>query len=102
MDYNDLFHFNFSDAALELPSDEPRGALNTEEATRHIVMDLRVSAILAPGQDDGQTLPVVEFKGTSRSVDVQWDPNANSKIRGSVSLTPDGQVRWKTISVFHG
>jgi hypothetical protein len=35
-------------------------------------------------------------------VDAPWDPNANSRIKGSVRLTPDGEVRWQTISVFYG
>jgi len=35
-------------------------------------------------------------------MDASWDPNANSKIRGSVRLTPDGEVRWTTVSIFSG
>lgn len=101
LDYNDLHDFNFGAAALALPSHELRAPLNVEEATRHIIMNLKVTAIREPGQFDNPELPVVEFTGQSRSVDVHWDPNANSKIRGSVSLTPDRQVRWQTISVFY-
>lgn len=65
-------------------------------------MDLQVTAVTAPGPFENPDLPVVHFSGKSRSVDASWDPNANSKIRGSVSLTPSGDVRWETISVFHG
>ncbi|KAI8931480.1 hypothetical protein NX059_011148 [Plenodomus lindquistii] len=102
LDYNDLYNFNFSTEAMRVPSDELRETLNTEEATRHIIMDLQVSAVLEPGQFDNPDLPVVEFTGKSRSVDAHWDPNANSKIRGSVRLTPEGEVQWKTISIFYG
>lgn len=87
---------------MELPADELRETLNTEEAIRHIIMDLKVCDVIAPGPSDNPSLPVVEFIGKSRSVDAHWDPNANSKIRGSVRLTPEGEVRWQTISVFYG
>ena len=32
----------------------------------------------------------------------QWDPNANSRIRGSVRLTKEGEVRWQSVSVDGG
>ena len=31
----------------------------------------------------GERLPVVHFEGDSRSLHASWDPNANSKIRGT-------------------
>lgn len=99
LDYNDLYSFNFSDAALKHPASEPRDQLVTDEAIRHIIMDLKVTAI-TPAEDSDY--PVVEFNGTSRSVDAAWDPNANSKIKGSVRMTSEGEVRWQTISVFYG
>lgn len=102
LDYNDLYNYNFSSDAMKVASDEPRDALNTEEAIRHIIMDLKITEVLAPGEFDNQSLPVVKFTGMSRSVDASWDPNANSKIRGSVRLTHEGEVRWRTISVFYG
>ncbi|KAF2124087.1 hypothetical protein P153DRAFT_426902 [Dothidotthia symphoricarpi CBS 119687] len=102
MDYNDLYQFNFSSQAMKVPSDEPREPLNTEEAIRHILMDLQVTSIEPAGEFDNPTLPVVHFNGKSRAVDAAWDPSANSKIRGSVRLTPSGDVRWQTISVFYG
>jgi hypothetical protein len=41
------------------------------------------------GEDDldwsrlkGERLPVVHFRGSSRSLHASWDPNANSRIRG--------------------
>lgn len=87
---------------MKVPSDEPRDALNTDEAIRHIIMDLRITDVTAPGPFDNSTLPVVHFRGKSKSVDALWDPNANSGIRGTVRLTPEGEVRWQTISIFQG
>jgi hypothetical protein len=87
---------------MKVPSHKPRDPLTTEEAIRHIIMDLQVTEVSPAGQFDNQNLPVVHFSGKSRSVDAAWDPNANSKIRGSVRLTPNGEVRWQTISVFYG
>ncbi|KAK4993389.1 hypothetical protein LTR66_006024 [Elasticomyces elasticus] len=100
LDYNDLYHFNF--APDDLLNDEPRMPIETEEAIRLIRMKLRVTKIVPPGEDDGQALPVVYFKGTSRSLHSQWDPNANSGIRGTVRLTREGEIRWTTFSIFHG
>ncbi|KAL5114315.1 hypothetical protein ACEQ8H_007790 [Pleosporales sp. CAS-2024a] len=102
LDYNDLWAFNFSEEALKHPSDEPRDALVTDEAIRHIMMNLQLTRVEPPGRFDNQDLPVVYFTGKSKAVDAVWDPNANSRIRGSVRLTPEGEVRWDTISVFHG
>lgn len=31
---------------------------------------------------EGERLPVVHFRGSSRSLHASWDPNANSRIRG--------------------
>lgn len=102
LDYNDLYQFNFSDEALHWPSDQPRDPTATEEAIRHIMMDIRVTSVEPAGPSDNALLPVVSFAGKSRSVEASWDPNANSGIRGSVRLTAEGEVRWQTISVFHG
>ncbi|USP79455.1 uncharacterized protein yc1106_06729 [Curvularia clavata] len=102
LDYTNLYHFNFDTEARRLPADEPRPALLTDEAIRHILMDLRVTDVTAPGPSDNPALPVVHFKGMSRAIDAQWDPNANSGIRGTVRLTAEGEVRWQTISVFQG
>ncbi|KAF1998556.1 hypothetical protein P154DRAFT_524017 [Amniculicola lignicola CBS 123094] len=99
LDYNDLYALNF---ASRIPSDQPRGPITTEEAIRHIMMRIKVTAVEAPGQFDNPNLPIVHFSGTSRSMDASWDPNANSRIRGKVRLTPSDEVRWTTISIFHG
>lgn len=133
LDYSELFAFNFGlDAehhyTLEEKLDMP--PLDTEEAVRMIVMRLKVTKIRAPnldsedGECDYKGWPVVEFKGTSRSLHSSWDPNANSFIRGirgfyhthtrlgwlclltcslgTVRMTPHGEVRWTTYSVFQG
>lgn len=44
----------------------------------------------------------MHFRGTSRSLHASWDPNANSRIRGTVRQTPSGDIRWTTFSIFHG
>lgn len=80
LDYTELHTFNFPDD--ELPQNELRPPIDTEEATRLITMRIRVTKIVPPGEEDGQDLPVVHFKGTSSSLRPSWDPNANSKIRG--------------------
>jgi hypothetical protein len=102
LDYNDLYNFNFSHEGLRHRGDEPRDPLTTDEAIRHIVMDLHVTNVTPGDRFDNQDLPVVHFTGKSRSIDAAWDPNANSRIRGSVRLTPEGEVRWQTVSVFYG
>lgn len=101
LDYTDFFDFNFS-PEHELPSNVPRRVIDYGEATRLILMKITVTSIEPPGPEDGQDLPVVHFKGVSRSLDDHWDENANSDIRGTVRLTPEGEVRWTTFSVFNG
>ncbi|KAL8653944.1 MAG: hypothetical protein Q9226_003634 [Calogaya cf. arnoldii] len=100
LDYRELFTFNFSEN--QPPPGQPRAPIDTEEAIRFIIVKLQVTKIEKPGEDDGQELPVVHFKGNSYSALPPVDANANSKIRGSVRLTPEGEVRWTTLSVFHG
>lgn len=80
LDYTELFSYNFSSAPL--PSDEPREPLDTGEAIRLIIMNLKATKLEQPGPTDGQTLPIVHFTGTSRSMHASWDPNSNSTIRG--------------------
>jgi hypothetical protein len=79
-----------------------REPITTAEATRLITMKISVSGIEEPGDEDGKDLPVVHFTGMSRSMHASWDPNANSKLTGTVRLTPNGDVRWTTLSIFHG
>ena len=80
LDYTELYNFNFAEA--EPTPDRPRPPLDTEEVTRLITMKIEVTRIVPPGEDDGQDLPVVHFKGISSSLRPSWDPNSNSKIRG--------------------
>lgn len=47
------------------------------------------------GNFKGERLPVVHFRGTSRSLHASWDPNANSRIRGTrVPRSILTNVRW--------
>jgi hypothetical protein len=101
-DYNDLYQFNFGEGSTSIPISEPREPLQTDEAIRHILMRLRVSGIEAPGEDDHPSHPVVHFTGSSKAIDAHWDANANSKIKGSVRMTKEGEIRWTTISVLYG
>ena len=117
LDYNDFFSYNFPIGDLIAP-DTPRPPIDVGEATRLIVMRIFVTSIEPPGPDDGQELPVVHFKGVSSSLDDSMDENANSALRGELSLTLDivtiadikgvvrltkeGEVRWTTWSIFHG
>ncbi|PFH59517.1 hypothetical protein XA68_12220 [Ophiocordyceps unilateralis] len=108
LDFNDFFKFNFPvGPAFGHASNVPRPPLNVGEATRLIVMRIHVTSVEPPGPEDGQSLPVVHFKGMSRSLDDSWDDNANSDIRalackGTVRLTRQGEVRWTTVSIVHG
>ena len=76
--------------------------IDTTEAIRLIIMEISADKISEPGENDGKDLPVVHFHGTSRSMHSQWDPNANSHIKGTVRLTKEGEVRWSSISVYQG
>jgi len=80
LDYNNLYSFNFE--GNPIPADQDREPICTEEAIRLIFLKLRVSKIVAPGEDDAQDMPVVHFTGSSRSMHMSWDPNAHSRIRG--------------------
>lgn len=87
LDYNDLFAFNFL-SCESIPDDQPRHPLETQEAFRLIIMKLTVTKIKPPGEDEGQALPIVHFKGSSAAVRPPWDPNAVSKIRGKCIVIP--------------
>ncbi|KAI4106236.1 MAG: hypothetical protein LQ345_007194 [Seirophora villosa] len=100
LDYRELFTFNFSEDQPLVTQRRP--PLEAEEAIRFIVIKLHATGIEEPGENDGKGLPVVHFQGVSASALPPVDPNANSSIRGTVRLTPQGEVRWTTFSVFHG
>ncbi|KAF5000965.1 hypothetical protein FGRMN_1335 [Fusarium graminum] len=95
------FNFGFNDNELVAP-DATRPPLDVGEATRLIMMRIHVTSLEPPGPEDGQELPVVHFRGVSRSLDDSFDDNANSDIRGTARLTKEGEVRWTTFSIFHG
>lgn len=102
-DFHDLFAYNFTSSDTDsLPSTSPRPPLNTNEAIRLISMEIRPTRTEAPGPGDGQELPVVFFEGTAKSMHAQWEPHANSRIKGSVRLTKEGEVRWQSVSVYGG
>jgi hypothetical protein len=100
-DFQDLYQYNF---ANDPGPSNPRQPINTAEAIRFIIMELTVTDIQPPGEDDGQDLPVVYFTGMSRLLEASSTPGTNtpSNIRGTVRLTKDGEVRWTTYSVFWG
>ncbi|KAK5047813.1 hypothetical protein LTR84_006478 [Exophiala bonariae] len=100
LDYNDLYSFNFE--SEDIPLTQERDPITTREAFRLIRLQLRVTAVEEPGEDDGKDFPVVHFQGSSKSTFMAWDPNANSRIRGTVRQTPSGAIRWTTFSIFHG
>lgn len=87
LDYSDFFAFNFGDPELLITSDAPRPPLDVGEATRIIMMKVNVTSVEEPGPEDGQELPVVHFRGVSRSLDDEFDNNANSNIRGKQSVS---------------
>ena len=85
LDYTELYDFNFNGDSI--PSDQPRPPIDTEEAIRLITMKLHVTKIEAPGEEDGQDLPVVHFNGNSSSIRHSYDPNANSRTKGEITPT---------------
>jgi len=100
LDYTEFYDYNF--VASPPPPGQPRPPLNTDEATRLIIMRIKATKAEAPGELDGQELPVVHFAGTSHSMHAHRDPNANSRIRGTVRLTKEGEVRWTSFSIYFG
>ncbi|KAL2156987.1 hypothetical protein VTH06DRAFT_8830 [Thermothelomyces fergusii] len=101
LDYTDFFHFNFPIGDC-LPRDVPRPPLNVGQATRLILMRIRVAKVEPAGPGDHPDYPVTHFRGFSRALDGAWDENAQADIRGTVRVTPEGEVRWTSFSVFHG
>ncbi|KAK4130000.1 hypothetical protein BT67DRAFT_430483 [Trichocladium antarcticum] len=99
-DYSDFFNFNFPHG-VPLPADELRPPLNVGGAMRLILLRMRVDKIDPPGEGDHPDYPVVHFVGFSRALDGAWDDNADSDLRGSVRMTPEGAVRWTTYSIFN-
>lgn len=98
MDYRDLFALNFSTPADNTP-------LNTsifedddfQEAVRLIELDLRIVKKAADSQNP--TRPILHFEGSSKNTTQQGN---ETRVRGTVQMTADGQVRWKYVSVYDG
>jgi hypothetical protein len=63
---------------------------------------MRVVKVEPPGADDDPDHPVTYFRGFSRALDGSWDDNADADIRGTVRVTPEGEVRWTSYSFFQG
>ncbi|KAI2635396.1 hypothetical protein GGS21DRAFT_515634 [Xylaria nigripes] len=101
LDYSDFFAYNF-ESHTDIEPHVPLPPLFDGEALRLILMRIFVTRIEKPSPEDGQDLPVVHFKGVARSLDQNFDENADSDIKGTVRLTPDGDVRWTTYSIFGG
>ncbi|KAI6785446.1 uncharacterized protein J7T54_007088 [Emericellopsis cladophorae] len=100
LDYSDFFHFNFTTRnVLDSVAMPP---LHAGEATRLIIMEIKVVRIEPPGPDDHPSWPVVHYEGESRSLDDIFDDNANSDLRGTVRMTKGLDVRWTSVSVFDG
>lgn len=100
-DYEDFFRFNFP-IVDPRPRDVPRPPLDAIQATRLILMRLRVTKVEPAGAGDNPDYPVTYFAGFSRALDGAWDDNAQSDIRGTVRVTPEGEVQWTSYSVFNG
>ncbi|KAK3944895.1 hypothetical protein QBC46DRAFT_350253 [Diplogelasinospora grovesii] len=100
LDYNDFFRYNFP-VSDDLPANVPRPALDVGEATRLILMKIHVTKIEEDDKRGGGPV-TTHFKGFSRSLDGSWDENANSDLRGMCRMTPEGEVRWTTWSIFSG
>lgn len=102
IDFMDFLKLNFP---LELADGDPlqmplRPACLQQYFQLH-AMRISVTSIESPGPNDGQTLPVVYFKGTS------WPLNATDSdtpvvCKGSVRLTRQGDVRWSIVVMHQG
>jgi hypothetical protein len=99
LDYSDFHRYNFPLDDHQLPDEMPRQARLFSEATRLIIMKARVTKIEAPGPEDGQDLPVVHFRGQSKSLETAWEQDANSELRGG--LNSHGEFFWLQLGV-HG
>lgn len=106
LDFHELHHYNFS--SPDPGPGTPRPPIDTTEAIRMISMEISFSSAKhageegGPGPNDDPNWPVVYFTGKSRSMHASWDSNANSNIRGKVSVTHEGEVRWTTWSIYWG
>jgi hypothetical protein len=86
LDYSDFFHFNFT--TRNVPDSVTMPPLHAGEATRLIIMEVKVVRIDPPGPDEHPDWPIVHYEGQSRSLDDIFDDNANSDLRGKSVICP--------------
>ncbi|TLS28254.1 hypothetical protein PpBr36_01288 [Pyricularia pennisetigena] len=110
LDYGDFFNFNFHNGVVEhtgelVTNDMPRPIALAGEAARLMMMKIHVTKIEkleGRDEDKGSDAVVVHFSGFTELLHGFGSQNLSSTIKGNVRLTPDGEVRWSTISVFAG
>lgn len=106
LDYRDLHAYNFYGA-------NPRPTLDDHnEAIRLMTLDLEVVSIGCKPDSDpthptppclhATRRPPIYFRGTSVSNSSTTLVHATSLVRGCVSETSDGEVRWSVVSTFEG
>ncbi|KAF2861761.1 hypothetical protein K470DRAFT_214245 [Piedraia hortae CBS 480.64] len=95
LDYTEFYAFNFNGQLGIDASQEGESS----DAILMIEMKLWVTRI--DPVENGR-LPVVHFKGTSTLLAVEWTAQRTSQIRGTVQETPEGEIRWTTLSIFNG
>lgn len=101
-DRSDFVRFNFPPDDT-LPGDAPRPPLIASEAMCLLLMRVRVAGIEPPGEGDHKDYPVVHFAGVSRVIDeFNGDGSVDSELRGTVRMTPEGEVRWTTSTIYSG
>lgn len=66
------------------------------------LMKIHVTKIEPAARGDHGDYPVVHFQGFSRVLDESWPGSTDSDLRGTVRMTPEGEVRWTTYSIFDG
>ncbi|EGO59946.1 hypothetical protein NEUTE1DRAFT_38488 [Neurospora tetrasperma FGSC 2508] len=110
LDYTDFFSFNFPDDNMPCPESVPRPPLDVGEATKLLMMKIHVNRIVypEPGTEiKGKIWPIVHWRGYARSFDgspgearLTW--GLRGQVVGVVQMTPEGEVRWTTSSLYDG
>lgn len=109
LDYTDFFSFNFPDDSLPVPEYMPRPPLDVGEATKLLMMKINITRITYPEPGSGypeikgKIWPIVHWKGYARSFDGSpGEARLTWGLRGVVRMTPEGEVRWTTSSLYDG
>ncbi|KAJ4420793.1 hypothetical protein N0V85_000460 [Neurospora sp. IMI 360204] len=107
--YTDFFSFNFPDDNMPCPESMPRPPLDVGEATKLLMMKINVTRIIYPEPGTGhpkikgKIWPIVHWKGYARSFDGSpGEARLTWGLRGVVQMTPEGEVRWTTSSLYDG